>query len=841
MTRNVLLYEEKWFTNNGDREEVKKAVWACGIDKAPGFDRYNFKFIREMWEVIKDEIYESVMEFFIAGHSVRHLNVTWVTLIPKVENPTSIEDYMPISMTLDGVLIVNESLRWLNKKKKIPGTLIKLDFQKAYDSVNWSFLELVMEKLGFGRKWIRWIMNCVSTASMSILLNGSPLQPFKMEKGLRQGDPLSPYLFILVSEALVYILKKAHDMNLIEAVCIGKAKVSLKHLQFAYDTLIFAPKYFTCITNYFRILDVFAMMFGLSLNYSKSSFISWNLEDHAWASDIARSVGCIHSCPPFTYLGFPLGDHMNRCSVWKLVVKKIESRLASWKTKLLSRARRLTLIKSVLNSLPIYYMSMFKMSKGIALKIVKLQRRFFWGRTNGESMGCPMVKWSDIELSREMGGVRVGNIMHKNLILLFKWWSRFSESDNTLWKRILQSVHEIKGVKASSETFRRVREGTWSYLLNNDSDTSRLRMIIEEGMLISVGIGNSVQFWHDRWCEAGILKRIFPRLFTISLQKNSLISQMGEWNEISWVWNLKWRRVLYEWENEEVRRLKEIIVHKGPNKERKDGVYWKHSGSLCYPTKCITAKINEVYTPFLPRPIVNIVWQKFIPPRAKLSVWLANLEKLKTGDFLVEKGIINPQEAACPFCSLQLESNSHILFTCRFSWSAWMEILKWWGLSTALHNRYNKFSIQWLGLVKNRMCPDFWALILGCVIRSLWYERNQIKFKLKIPNFHNFVYSLKIRIGIWAKEMLGPPLCCSGWTAPSPPFPMAFSPPGVFYAGWKGDNVHHREQCYKESIVVDNVHQHNYKDDEMCINIIMRMTRYASMKIGEKCSIDDCL
>ena len=104
------------------------------------------------------------------------------------------------------------------EKKRIPGTLINLAFQKDYDSVNWSFLKLVMEKLGFGRIWIRWIMNCVTSASMSILLSGSPLKPFKMEKGLRRGDPLSPYLFILVSEALVCLLRKADDMNLIEAV-----------------------------------------------------------------------------------------------------------------------------------------------------------------------------------------------------------------------------------------------------------------------------------------------------------------------------------------------------------------------------------------------------------------------------------------------------------------------------------------------------------------------------------------------------------------------------------------------------------------------------------------------
>ena len=262
-----------------------------------------------MWEVIKDEIYDFVLDFFNSGCSARNINVTWVTLIPKVVDPQSIEDYRPISMVgalykiiskllsfrlkkviaplidetqsafvmnrqiFDGVLIANESINWL-KKRKFPGTLVKLDFQKAYDSVNWSFLKLVMMKFGFGRKWINWIMNCVCSASMSILLNSSPLKPFKMEKGLRQGDPLSPYLFILVSEALVCMLKKANDLNLIESVHIGKDKVCLKHLQFADDTLIFAPRNSLCITNYFRILDAFAVMSSLYLNYNKSCFIT---------------------------------------------------------------------------------------------------------------------------------------------------------------------------------------------------------------------------------------------------------------------------------------------------------------------------------------------------------------------------------------------------------------------------------------------------------------------------------------------------------------------------------------------------------------------------------------
>ena len=772
------------------REEIEKAVWACGVDKAPGFDGFNFKFIREMWEEIKEEIFETITKFFRFGGSLKHLNITWVTLIPKVESPTKIEEFRPISMVgsiykiiakilssrlkeviaplidesqsafvrnrqiLDGVLIANESMRWL-KKKKIPGTLIKLDFHAAYDSVNWAFLEKVMVELGFGQKWITWIMECVSSATMSVLLNGSPLRPFKMEKGLRQGDPLSPYLFILVSEALVYFLRKAHHMNLIEAVSIGKAKVSLKHLQFADDILIFAPKNFVCITNYFRILDIFALMSGLTLNYNKSAFIPWRSEDQIWVSEVATGVGCTIAQTPFTYLGFPLGVQYNKCSTWKPVLRNIENRLATWKARLLSRAGRLTLIKSVLNSLPVYFMSLFRMPKTVAAKIVKLQRRFFWCGRDTNSKCCPTVKWSEIELPREMGGLGVGNMLHKNLILLFKWWWRYSEANNTLWKQIVQSVHDINGVKASTETFNKVKTGTWSSMMNNDSETVRIRSIIEEGIILKVGDGSSILFWHDRWYEAGVFKILFPRLFAISLQKQALISQMGEWIGNSWAWRLQWRRELYAWEQEEVHAFQLIIEQNGPKILSKDGVSWKQSQVLSYPTKDITTELSRSLVPSLPKSIALIAWKSLIPPRAKLIVWLANKEKLKIGKLLVDKGIISPPEASCPFCNTRLESTSHLLFTCRFSWNSWMEVLKWWGLCAPLHNQCSKFSMQWLGLIKGRNLRDIWALILGCVFWSLWYERNKIKFEGKTPNFQNFVMSLKIRIGIWAKEMLG--------------------------------------------------------------------------------------
>lgn len=203
-----------------------------------------------------------------------------------------------------------------------------------------------------------------------------------MGKSLRQGDPLSPYLFILVSEALVCLLRKAESLNMIEGVSIGKDQVRLKHLQFADDTLIFVPRNDAIVSNYFRILDVFALMSGLNLNYSKSSIISWSHSDQEWAKGVANQIGCIHQACPVSYLGLPLGENTNKISTWKPVLSKIENKLSSWKAKLLSRAGRLTLIKSVLNSLPIYFMSMFKMPKAVAHRIVKMQRKFFWGASS---------------------------------------------------------------------------------------------------------------------------------------------------------------------------------------------------------------------------------------------------------------------------------------------------------------------------------------------------------------------------------------------------------------------------------------------------------------------------
>ena len=132
---------------------------------------------------------------------------------------------------LDGVLLANEIIDILKKHKRRDGEIIlKLDFEKAYDCVNWKFLDYVMGSIGFGYKWRKWIMECISTAGISVLVNGSTTKQFRMKRGLRQRDPFSPYLFLMVVETLHLMLRQAERLNLIKGISCFSFEISISQL-----------------------------------------------------------------------------------------------------------------------------------------------------------------------------------------------------------------------------------------------------------------------------------------------------------------------------------------------------------------------------------------------------------------------------------------------------------------------------------------------------------------------------------------------------------------------------------------------------------------------------------
>ena len=139
-------------------------------------------------------------------------------------------------------------------------------------------------------------------------------------------------------------------------------------------------------------------------------------------------LGCSNGRLPMKYLGIPLGANPKRVETWKPIINRIERKLSAWKMKILSKARRLVLIKSVLSSLPLYLLGLFKMPSEVAKKMISLQRKFFGGKPGGGS-GIPLVSWEVIEKPKNDGGLGVGNLVVKNSAPLFKWWWRFLKED----------------------------------------------------------------------------------------------------------------------------------------------------------------------------------------------------------------------------------------------------------------------------------------------------------------------------------------------------------------------------------------------------------------------------
>jgi hypothetical protein len=393
--------------------EIEEVIRDTDGNKSPGPDDFNFTFVKSFWSLVKAEVFDLFTQFHGSAKLPRSFSSYFVSLIPKINSPFSLGDFRPISLLgclykiiakvltarlarvmnsiveptqsvflkgrnlVDGVVVVNEVVD-LARRNGQSCLILKVDFEKAYDLVEWSFLEYMLRRFGFCNKWIEWIRACVFSGNMSVLVNGCPTEEINIQRGLKQGDPLAPFLFLMVAEGLGGLMKKAAASNLFRGFRVGSNGLSISHLQYADDTLCLGEATIGNLWALKAILRGFEMVSGLKVNYWKSNLMGVNVSND-FLTVASAFLNCrVHSIP-FKYLGLPIGANLRHASMWEPLLVSLRKRLGAWGNRYVSLGGRIVLLNSVLNAIHIFYLSFMKMPVQVWKSIQRIQREFLWG------------------------------------------------------------------------------------------------------------------------------------------------------------------------------------------------------------------------------------------------------------------------------------------------------------------------------------------------------------------------------------------------------------------------------------------------------------------------------
>ncbi|KAE8681880.1 hypothetical protein F3Y22_tig00111300pilonHSYRG00005 [Hibiscus syriacus] len=710
-------------------------------------------------------------------HGVNH---AFITLIPKKINPESVEDFRPISLVgslykilskvlskrlsgcvgdiisqsqfafilgrqlLDCAFIANEGIDYWSKQG-LQGVVFKVDFRRAYDTVEWPILFRAMKEMGFGNRWSSWITQCLSIASISILVNGSPFEEFSMNKGLRQGCSLSPLLFNIIGEMLHLMLSKAIERGLFHGFIMGNSENStrLSHLQFADDLIIFCQASINQIKNVKRVLRIFSIMTGLHLNLAKSKLFGINLEDRV-LSDWAEQVGCSVGYFPTEYLGLPLGAKKNIEALWDSVFKNFSSKLAGWKASCLSLAGRTVLLKSVLTSLPIFFLSLFKMSCNIGKKLNSLMANFLWG-DKGDKRRIHWVNWNTVCRPLNCGGLGVLDLNLTNRALLGKWVWKFANDKNSLWKSVLCSKQKVCW---NTMSIGKVTSLQSSWILrgiaNNFSKNDSVGDFLRSNSKLQIGNGKSISFWNDVWADEVPLKIIFLRIYVLSINKGGEVIEFGSYGSSGWEWNVQTRRNLSDWELDQWLALMTKLKDFKLSELVEDSLSWSASGDGLFSVKSCRKSLgsvdgsNDLW--------LKGVWMGFAPPRVEAFLWQLAHQKLAVKAELVKRGVSLGEDIQCPFCKNHEETVQHLFISCFVVWKLWNNITSFWDISLVLPQDPPALLSFWGELRGN---STIWKFIPGVIFWSIWKARNAMVFEGSNLDSMSLFFTVRFRLSKW--------------------------------------------------------------------------------------------
>ncbi|XP_060959271.1 uncharacterized protein LOC133030517 [Cannabis sativa] len=713
-----------------------------GSLKAPGPDGMSVLFFKHYWNSVGKDFCDAVTDFFLTGNLHRGFNTTNVTLIPKVPNPKKVSQFRPIALCnviykviskvianrvrailprlicptqaafvpgrsiQDNNVLIQEIIHSFKKKKGKEGFFaIKIDLVKAYDKLRWSFIDHVLCSFRAPEKFRHWVRQCLTTTSFNLLLNGRKISGFNPECGIRQGDPLSPYIFIWAAEILSRILENALNCGTIKGIKLSRDGPSLSHLFFADDLILVGRANLIEAKGMWQCLEKFCDWSGQSINKLKTSIFFSGNTSIGMKRSIKQALGLNCGMGNINYLGLPLFRSRQKDADFNFILDNLVKKLHGWKLKSLSKAGRATLIKSVGLALPVYTMQTTKLSKKLASRIDGMVRDFWWGCEQG-NRGICLRAWDHLCLPKSQGGLGFRKSLEMNQALLAKWgWDLLNENQSLCCK-VLKAKY-LRGrqffdcdVKSSDSWF-------WKNVV-------RTKEILKEGACRLIANGSDTSIWNDPWVIHG--RDFYPKPKHNYQGTPEFVSDLllPDGN-----WDIRKLNDLFHRDT-----VNSILRGGKPSGQGRDRWIWIKNSNGRFSTKSaylIQAMKRAPLCNVAPN-LWNKLWSSKVLERHKVLWWSILSNTLPVRAILSKRMVID--EITCPFCGNGDETMEHLFLYCDLASHLWRSSP--WGVMPVVESgarMWDWVSFLW-NLRTKGVDTDGLFLYASIVVDTIWRARN---------------------------------------------------------------------------------------------------------------------
>ncbi|KAL2243600.1 UNVERIFIED_CONTAM: hypothetical protein Sindi_0478000 [Sesamum indicum] len=712
--------------------EVREAVFCIEPESVAGPDGFGAIFYHTCWDLVSEDVFCAVSEFFRGIAMPKSFTATTISLIPKTASPVSWSEYRPISLCnvtnkictklmsirlghvlpkvlspsqsgfvpgrllSDNVLLAQELVHSLESRRSEANVIFKLDMAKAYDRVNWEFLFQVLRLKGFPQHWINLVANAVSNCWFSVLVNGEHAGFFHSTRGLRQGDPLSPALFVLAADYLsqgLNTLFVAHPTMYYQSP--GRVRVS--HLAYADDMMIFTNICRQHMELLRDFLHAYERVSGQRINSAKSSFILSRQVPLSQLQEVQYVMGYQLKYLPVTYLGVPLYKGNRKACLFDSLISRIRDMLQGWAMTNLSHGGRLALIRSVLQAMPLHLLQVIHPPKSVLITIERIFNGFFWGSYNGRRH-IHWCSWDKICRPVAEGGLGIRSLAEYVRAFSMKLWWRF-RLKSSLWSEYLHDRY-CRALHPTHVPYNRNHSSVWHRLC-------RIRDVAEPLIFWTLGQG-AVSFWHDNWFGEKPLAQLV-RGAPDTMEPVCYYWHEGEWN-VPKIFRIVPPQIAH------------IICRIPIAAGQRDRIVWTATSNGTFSTASAWEAIR-VASPR--RQLFTDIWHRSLRPTVSVFLWRLFQDWIPVDERMKRKGFSFASKCQC--CEAE-ESISHLFVEGEVVREVWLHFANVFGLQLCETGDLVNLVHFWRYSTPFHSDLHICTLVPFLILWSTWTQRNAAKY-----------------------------------------------------------------------------------------------------------------